>query len=44
MDWRSSESIAYWRNSTFKGVDKFLAGKSARDVEPESTESLRTIG
>ena len=43
MEGRRSERSASKRNSRLKPVDISLVGKSARDVEGDSTERLRPI-
>ncbi len=44
MGRRGSERSAFLRNRRLKRVDIFFAGKSARDVERDSTTKLRPSG
>ena len=41
MERRRGDRSAHRRNSALKGVDKFGAGKSVPDVEPDSTARIR---
>ena len=41
MERRGSERTAHLRMYALKGVDIFFAGKSAENVEPDSTQRLR---